>query len=294
MIRRITQGLIAIVLVGAVAGVSGCQPKVEVRSGEVVECRYGHTVRNKVNTLRVPSRDASKYQVKRSVIVCPRHERAERLYAEAQKALAKDDAKTAKAKLEAVAALDPAFGKAKSQLEQIAQGKTPVPDLSTSAGSSGVSGSSGSSSSGTNSKSKPKPAPKPVGPVLSLTRWVPESLSGFATGVTSADALIISREYLPKSGSMEALIISAEQFASKESANSALAEQKARYPKNAKTVTVGGRKSYVGTDGGEFAQLVFTEGQILVVLEGHAKGDAAPEGLIDDLTGVAGKLPAPK
>jgi hypothetical protein len=281
----VVAGVVALaVLAGAVA--LAYDPKVQVRTGERVECTYGHLVSEDIKTISVPRSDASQYGVKTTKIVCPEHARAEQLYDEAQQAIADEDLKTAKKKLTEVVALDPDFKQAQSQLDQIADGKIPVVD-----GNAGASGDTGGDDTA-GEPATPGDDDKPVGPVASLAAWTPDDISGYKADKIISDVLALSCEYTPSSGDrVDVLTISAEQMMSEDAAKAALERDlKLRYDRDTKTVTVKGRSGWAGTNGRDIAVLGIVDGQVLVVLQVRSS-ETDPAKLIADLIKIAETLP---
>jgi hypothetical protein len=292
MHRRIVAVLLALALVPL--GTVGCQRTVSVQTGERVTCRYGDVIKDTVRTIKVPASKAAQYSVKTSFSLCERHERLLSLYMKAQDQIRANKLSVAKGLLAQVVAGDPKFEQAATQLAAINAGKKPAPDLSVRPdGTGGSSGGSSSGGTGSTNATQPPSGGTPVGPTLTLAAWAPATLAGYATGVTAADPLALSREYLPKpaSDSLEALVISVEQFSSGKRASEALKQQMTHYDKGVRTGKVAGRTSTFGTDGKQFAALMFVDRAMLIILEGHAKKGVQPSALHDEIVRVAGKLP---
>lgn len=296
----IAAGVLAVaVLAGAVALLY--DPKVEVRAGERVECTYGHLVSDDIKTISVPRSEAHQYGVKTTKVVCPEHAQAEQLYNEAQQAIAEGDLKTAEKKLAEVVAVYPDFRQAQSQLDQIADGKTPVADGSTGATTGGTSGGdtggtsggdTGGDTGGTDKPSTPGDGDKPVGPIASLAGWTPDEISGYKADRIISDVLALSREYTPSSGDrVNVLVISAEQMLNADTAKAVLERDfKLSYDRNNKDITVNGKAAWTGTNGRDVAVLAIIDGPVLVVLQARStKTD--PAKLIADLTDIAKTLP---
>lgn len=278
-------GLAAASMVLIVA-VAGCQPDVEVRTGQKVECPYGHTVTDGVRKVKVPASDIGKYQVETVSRVCTEHAQTEKLYAQAQDALAAGDMAKAKAALEQVVAVDAGFKMAATQLAQLGKGEKPQPDSS-----AGIpSGSSASTS--TPSSTKPGDG-DPSSPAGSLLKWAPDTLEGFTAEDPTIDVLSIAREYVPGRGAKPtSMVIVAEQFRTPAAAKAALkAQLRNGYPSDRATVEIGGRKGTFGTDGRRFAALGFSDGSVMIVIEMGAAEGAEPGRLKGGLTAVAEQLP---
>lgn len=264
--------LIAVLVVAALAA-NGCGPKmVKVETGEKVDCVYGHTVSSSVHVIEVPADKAGDYGVVSRLVTCGMHKALEKLYAEAQAAIAAGDMAGAKSSLAQIVAKDARFKRAADQLAQIEAGKKPAPDRS---------GSPGSGGSGK----------QPVGPIESLTGWVPDKLAGYKADPILADAMQVSREYVPTgAGRIESLVIVVEQYRNAADAKAARATGIERdYSVGRATVSVKGRSLYFGTDGGRFGIVAWNEGGLLIAIEASAR-DRRPEGLRQPLADVAGML----
>ena len=298
MLRRVLA--IALALAVLPAGLSACQRKVSVQTGERIVCRYGDTIKDTVHTVEVPASEASLYTVKTSFGICERHERMLSLYMRAQDAIAANRLDSARSLLASVVAGDPKFEQAAPQLAAIKAGRKPTvdptvkqqPTGNSTSGGSGSNGSttgSGSSTGGT----KPPAGGTPVGPTVTLAAWAPAALDGYHVGATSADALALSREYIPtpSSVSLEAVVISVEQFSSGRMASAGLKEQMAHFDKDLRSEKVAGRTCTFGTDGRQFAALGFVNGGMLVIVEGHTQKGIRPVALHGELVSVATKLP---
>ena len=246
--RPVLIGIIIAVLVAVAVGyfaLSGCERTVSVENGVRVVCTYGHTVSDSVKTIEVPASQASNYSVQTKTITCPKHQQAEKLYGEAQAALAKADLKAAAASLKKVIALDAGFRQAKAQLAEIEAGKKPKPDTAisgggspgSSAGGSGAGGSAPEPGSGSSEPSgtadggeKPGTTPgtpgddvEPEGPVASLRKWLPDDIKGYAAEPLTADAFVLTRNYAPSGGpKTKQLVIAAEQLGNADKVDAAL------------------------------------------------------------------------
>lgn len=282
--RTRTALLVAALAAALVLG--GCAPaKVKVETGERVMCRYGHLVSEDVKVVEVPADRAGDYSVVTRTITCPRHAAIELLYAEAQAAIQAGDLKAARADLLEVVKQDPSFRRAARQVEQIAAGKKPAPDTTaTPAPSPAPGGGPGGTPGGTEGK-------VPVGPIKSLTGWVPDTLTGFRAEPILADAMQVTREYVATGGGpIESLAIVVEQYKSPQAAAAAIPIGIGRdYPVGWARMAVEGRTAYFGTDGSRFAVIAWNEGALLIVVEGSSR-DRRPALLADPLSDVVRQL----
>lgn len=281
--------LIVLIAVGLVVALGAAAsfvlaPKVSVLAGERIECVYGHVVKDDVKEIEVRKAEAANYGVKSETVTCAKHREAERLYAEAQAALAKGDTKTALAKLEAVAKLDPAFRKTREQTKAVRDGKKVDPD--------GGSDAPPVSLPDTSTPPTDDEDQVPVGPVETLLRWVPDTITGFNAQPMTADEFSVSRLYLAKSASAPAssLTIAVEQYKTASAASTAARKQiGAQYRTGGREVRFEGRTGYFGTYN-DFAVLAWNEGTVLVAAEMQAAGGAKSPDLVDDLETVAAEL----
>ncbi len=271
--RRFFAAALAGLLVAG-AGVSGCKPRtVELQSGTQVLCTYGEVVSEQIETLVVPQKEAGRYSVRTSTVVCDTHRKLEDLYRRAQEDIAAGDLKAARAKLDEVARLDPAFRNAASQRDALGGGDDPPPAV-------GPSTPSGTPSGGTTNT--------PAGPVVNLLKYVPDSIAGYAAQSVVPDVLSVSRIYYPTaSGDVVQLVIQAEQFKDAAQASDKIASDvKSAYPSAAATVKVGGRDAYFGTNARGYAVIGTSDGAAMVVFEMYSKS-RRPEALRSTLTAVA-------
>jgi len=274
------------VVVLAFAGVmaTGCQRKVEVKSGTRTVCTAGEVISENIKTIKVPADKAGAYRVRTIVTTCDKHTKLALAYAEAQAALAAGDTKTAAIKLAQVLAIDPTYRQAKQQADSIAKGGKPGADSSPAPSTNPT----GTTPVVPVVPDKPGEAPGTVG---SLGKWTPDTITGFVAGPPMSDPLSVSREYAPSGSSpAKALTIVAEQFRTSADAKGALDRQvKRAYTKDAATLKINGRDAYFGTDGQRFAVLGFTDGAVMVAMELTAA--KSPEDLRSLAQKVASQLP---
>jgi hypothetical protein len=273
-VTRRTQGiLVAIAVLLVVSGASWfafatfAKPKlVTVKTGEMIVCTSGEVVKDMTREIQVPVADASKYSVKKTTITCDKHQRADKLWDEAQKALAAGDTKTAADKLKELISIQPDNAEATKQLAEIAAGKKPKPSTK---GGSGASGTA-------TATADPSPGESTAG-AGGLTQYVPDAISGFTAQPVVVDPASVARNYVPTSGGSDLLVITAEQTVDAKSAAAAVKTLKATYPSSAAEVNVkSGTTGYFGTRG-QLAAIVFTVGPVVVVAEMHSTGDKASE-----------------
>jgi len=281
--KRIGSFLALTALAAALLTSSGCQKKVDVQTGTRTVCAYGEVVSTDVKTISVPADKVRAYRVVTKTVTCDRHGKLEALYAAAQSDIVKGDLTAAKAKLTQIIAIDSAFRQAQEQLSAIAAGKKPKSDA---AGGGTSTGSKPTSSTATPGDDKP------TGPALSMLRWAPDKLTGFTAGTPGVDAMVVSRQYAPQSGSnVVSLVIVVEQFRSPEYAKAAFDTLvKGGYSRDAAQLTINGHNVYYGTDGRGYAVASFTDGAVLVQAEMASKPGAQAT-LKDPLIAVLKQLP---
>ncbi len=280
--RRFGSLLVLVALATTLLTAGGCQKKVEVKSGTRTVCTYGEVVSTTVKTVSVPANKVGDYQVKTVTVTCDRHKKLEALYEAAQADIATGDMDAAQLKLTQIVASDSAFRQASSQLAVIKSGKKPTADK----GSTGSTGSKPTTST-------PKPGDdQPTGPIQSLLKWAPDKLTGYTADKPAADALSLTRQYIPASDTkVKALVIAVEQFRDKDYAKAGLdAYSKRPYPKSSSTVKVNGHSAYFGTDNTRYAILAFTQGAVLIQVEMIA-APGKQAALKTDLIAVAKQLP---
>jgi hypothetical protein len=285
--RRNLALIAAMVMVGLVG--TGCQRSVEVQTGATVTCTYGHQISDDVKTVKVPAKSASAYRVRKETRTCERHLALEALYAEAQTALAAGDTKLADEKLAQVVKDDPKFGRATQQRAAIARGEKPAPDTSTSPPANAAP-----SPDDPAAVDDAKPGDGDTsGPIGALEKYVPATLAGYTGQRAGADALVISRNYVPEGDSQAVLlVIQAEQFRTAAEAKSAL-EGVMRFvtARSESSQQISGHAVKLGDNGRDSSFAAFTDGSILVSMEIAAKSGVDPSKLKDDLVDVIKALP---
>jgi len=295
--KRLMTLALAAVLVVAVFSASGCQKKVEVKTGTRVVCTYGHVISDNTKVVSVPAKDVAKYRARTVTRICEQHAKLEALYKQAQAAVKAGDISAAKKALAAVVAIDKAYGKAQDQLDQIVAGKKPKsdqnPPSASNPGTSTPAGGGSAAPGGSGGTPTPEtPGGNTSGPIDGLRRWTPDTLAGYAASKPTVDALTIARQYIPADSSNAlTLVIVTEQYRTADDAKIGLARQlTSRYTKDRDTVTINGHSMTYGTDGKRFAALGFTEGAVMVAMEMSVKS-GSPSSLKTPILDVAKQLP---
>ncbi len=279
---RTIRPLIALVLIFTLLGATGCQRKVEVKTGTRVVCTYGHVITDNVRTISVPAKNASRYRIKTVTKTCDKHAQLEKLNAEAQDAIEKGDLKTAETKLKQIVVIDRSFGSAQSQLDTIAKGGTPA-----------VNRSDTANPSKTDAGTKTPGESNPNTPQGKLTSWMPDKLTGYTAAKPALDVFSATREYVPGAKpDIIQLVIVAEQTQSAKTAAEQLARDvKSRHPKNSETIKINGHDVYFGTDGRRLAAVGFTDGSVMVAAQIVLKDAGSASGLKGELVNVVKQLP---
>jgi hypothetical protein len=239
-------------------------------------CTYGEVVSDSVRAIDVPADKASAYTVVTKTVTCAFHAHLEDLYAQAQAEIAAGQLAAAKTKLTEVVKADASFKKAQAQLDAIAAGKTPPSDTGASTPKPATGGDSGA---------------VPVGPVANLSDWVPSTLTGYTSTPIVADVFTLTREYDPKPGGpTDGLVIVVEQYKDGTAAGKAIARSVAfDYPVSPSTTQVKGRAVRFGTDGRRFATVAWSEGGVLIVIEGSSPSHK-PADLKSHLLSLVGEI----
>ena len=265
--------LLAIVLVLALAvTLGGCKRKVTVTTGEIIICTAGEIIEDNTEEIEVPEDEVDQYGVTTTVITCETHGSLGTLYDEAQRAIASGDLTTARERLATIVESDPTYRKAKEQLDAIDAGKTPEVD----AGTDTADGTTQPGDDGTD---------EPTGPVVSLMKYVPDTIDGYVAQGILADAASLSRQYIPTGGDADQLVIEVEQRVDANAAKAQQAVIAGEYPEGATSKTIGSATVIAGARG-QFAAAVFVDGPLTIIVELHATGDSGTD-LIESALAVA-------
>lgn len=286
MKRRIVLAAVITSLLLSV-GLTACGPKtVRVETGVRTVCTYGEVLTDTVKAIEVPANKAGDYGITSKTVTCSLHLRLEKLYAEAQAAIAAGDLDTAKAKLAEIVKSDAAFRQAQKQLDAISAGKTPAEDKEATSTPTPGTNTGGNPGEGGN-----QPEPEPIGPVASLKTWVPDRLTGYTATPLLSDVFSLTREYVPSASSPAAsLVIVVEEYGKAKFAQSAVTKMiGASYSEDAANATIEGRKVRFGTDGSRFATAAWSEGSLLIVIEGSS-ASRQPEKLKSHLLALVAEI----
>lgn len=267
---------VALALGLALTGLTGCEKKVTVTTGEVVLCTAGEIIEDNTKKIEVPADEAADYSVITRVTTCATHADNDVLYREAQEAIAAGDMVVARQRLETIVGRDPSYRKAREQLDALDAGSTPTAD-----GSAG----SGSGTTGGTTTPGDTTSDEPVGPVVNLARWVPDSIPGYIAQGIIADVGSLSRQYLPEAKNADQMVIAVDQMTD---AKAAEAEAKAitrYYTQSTGTRQVGGRTVTVGVRDA-FAVAAFFDGAVLIVVEVHGTSGTGADRIADALAVV--------
>lgn len=276
MKKRLLRIIVSVLVPALALSLAGCQRKVTMKTGEIIICTAGEIIEDKTEEVEIPASEIEQYGVTMTVITCSTHGDVGKLYESAQEAIAAGDLAAAREMLATVVARDPAYGKAKEQLAAIDAGQPPSADTPAPTGDPGTAPADGGDTD-------------PVGPVASLTTYVPDVISGYVAQGILADGASLSRQYLPTAGPADQLMIEVEQWVSAGAAESGQAAMVAAYPEAQTSRTIGGRTVKAGASGA-FAIAVFTDGSITIAVELHSASGTAGASLIEAALAVAGGI----
>lgn len=281
-----TAFLVCLVLLLAVSALSCRGNEVRVRTGLRILCRYGHVITDTTRFVTVDAAQAKNYSVREETTICAAHLRAQKLYAQAQAALAKKQKSKAKALLAKVVGIDPAFKSAASQYKALggegaAGGSAGSSTKSSSSGSSSSSNSGGTTSGGTSSH-------QAGGTYLSR---IPKSLTSYTLVSENEDALSGTRLFAARASSPVRLLTLSVFWLGKKTSFETWYRNtiRARYSVSLKTVTVSGSSAHFGTDGTKFAHICWAENGLVYQGEMEAR-EGNPKTLQAQLVSVANKL----
>lgn len=268
MKKTLTWILAVALVITLPTALAGCKRKVTVTTGEIVICTAGEIIEDSTEEIEVPEDEVADYSVTTKVITCETHSRLATLYDEAQAAIAAGDLATARERLATIIESDPGYRKAKQQLDAIDAGETPAVDggQATDGADDATTGDAGETD-------------EPTGPVVSLTKYVPDTINGYVAQGIIADAGSLSRRYLPNASSADQLVIEVEQQASAAAATATQTALVNSYPQSQSESTIAGRRVLVGASG-QYAIAVFTDGALVIAVEMHSSGGSGA-GLID-------------
>jgi hypothetical protein len=251
-----------------------------VRTGTKTVCKYNHPVSDDTRTILVWRWTAGDYGVKTKTVTCAKHRRLESLLRQAQKARDKKDYKRAQELVNEIKKADPAF--------QAGAVATIEADIGIATG--------GSTGGTTGPGDTPGTTPGGSTPDYSgeLAGLFPKTLAGYTQINDSPGQLTASRMYSADAAAhpnVYLLTIQISRAATSETAKDYINSYvKAYYASGAKSLKVGGKDAYFGTDGGELAILAYPAGTVVVELEMSAI-DKNGAGLYDTLVTLSKQVP---
>ena len=268
MRRRIQTALIiSLAATLALAAASCGRSEVGVRTGQRVDCKYGHVISDTTRYLKVDASRARDYTVRRETTICALHLRALKLYGQAQKALSRKNKAAAKKLLAQVVAIDPHFEGAGDKYASLggrvpAKGKVQTSSSSGGSGSSADNGSEGQPPSGTSTSG------------IFLSR-IPESVSPYKPVSRNEDLLSGSRLFGAKRASWSArsLTISVRWIGKKMKFDDWYRKRlAARFSESRdRNVSVPRGTGRFGTDSGKLANLCWNRGGYVYQIEVEAR-----------------------
>lgn len=287
--RRVlrTTLVVSLVLLLALLATSCGGSEVKVRTGLRVVCKYGHTIKDTSQFVSVDPDKAKDYRVTEKITVCPLHLRAQRLFAQAQSALARHNKPKAKSLLAKVIAIDPTFEGAAERYRSLG-GKAPVVTGSTSAnkGSSGSNGSGGGSGGGGGGGGN---NPGAQGSYLSR---IPKSFSSYRLVSQNEDVLSGTRMFVRTNTTYRVRLLTASvTWIGKRPGFAAWYRQNcgAKYAAGAKSIRVGNKAAKFGTDGSKFALIAWEVSGLAFQVEMEARS-GSPRSLETDAVSIARKM----
>lgn len=299
------------------------QAKVKVRTGTRVVCKYGEVLEDNTRLISVPKSEASKYKVRTVRKLCLKHRRAENLYEQGERALAKGEKERAQEAFKKIMELDPKFRDTRKRLasvnETIVKGSTvssppasspqqpspvaPIPPVSIApsqngelpaaplgepgAPSSDVSpGDTGSEGTGGTGSSTSN---------VDLVLLVPGSLNGYITGGLSKSDTYASRDFLAqgkKQQLVEFLLITVHKLDSSNEAKTFLDRVSRRvFYANAQEVNLrSDRTAYYGTDETTYANVSWYDRNLVYEVQ-MMSATGSPKDLYSEIVEVAKQVP---
>jgi len=257
---------------------------VPVKIGSKTVCRYGHVIKDDTRTVRLPWFLADIFEAKTTKTVCAKHEKCEKLYADAQRKIADGELEEAKTTLNEVQELDEGFKQTSSQLKAIEQ-------AGSSSGSS--SGSSGSSSNNSGSANPGGNTPPTI--PIDLPALLPQgNISGYTRGTLVTDENTAQVDYLPDANTRQkinSLLITVRKMKDKTAANNFINNvSKKVYPNDQESPTIKGKTAYFGTNIHGLATLSWADG-ILVYEIIMRSTTFEPAKLYDDIIDITDYFP---
>ena len=298
-----------IVLAIVVLGFGYFLASTPVKVGTRVVCRYGHVISDNTRTIRVPWFLTDRFKVDEDRSVCSRHERAEKLYAKAQRQIVEKSLPEAKKTLEEVTQLDSNFKKTKSQISAISQ-VTSSDDGGSSGESGGSSGETGNSNGASGSDSGTGGGETSSGGESSdggasgggqsqvqidLPALLPQGdIPGYVRGALLTNRNSVQLDYKPTPGTqtrIRSLLLTVRLMDSPDAVNNFIENtSKKAWPNDAKDPSVKGSTAYFGTNIYGYASLNWPY-SILVYEVNMLSTKATPLDLYDDIVKIADYFP---
>lgn len=245
-------------------------------------------------------------------------QKAERIFAEAERAVQQGELKEAEIKLEELMKEQPGNAKVKDELARVkgliaggASGSTGTSGNGSGSGSGGSQtggqsgsqnsgGSTGSDGDGSGGSGSGNPGNGSGGSTggdsgtnsnITLQAALPQSITGYTLLTKNPGPIEESRTYKPdKAGTVTLLTVVARNEGDGESAQRYIDSLKSKYSRDAKDLTVKRRPAYFGTDGSGVAIILWKISNIVVGVEAQTAGPEASS-LISELSAVAEQFP---
>jgi hypothetical protein len=235
-----------------------------------------------------------------------KHEKAEKLYAQAQKDIAAKDYAAAKKKLKQVEELDKDFKKTADQVDAIDKvaasnggGTTGGGTSGTSNGDSGSTGSSGNSSTnngsanGTNDDGETGGGDSIV--PIDLAALLPQAtIPGYTKGTLLQHGNSAQIDYLPKTDTrlkIGSLLITVRNMGDSQKAGNFIENtSKVVWPNNKKTLSINGSTAFFGTNIYGYANLSWPSDVVVYEIQ-MLSAKSTPATLYDDIVKITNYLP---
>ncbi len=300
---------IAVIIVAIIVlGLGYFLASTPVKVGTRVVCRYGHMISDNTRTIRVPWFLADRFKVDEDRSVCSRHERAEKLYAKAQRQIVEKKLPEAKKTLDEVTKLDSDFKKTESQAAAISQitssdnggsgGESG--DSNGSGGDTGNSNGSGGSDSGaggggTNSGGGSSNGGGQSQVPIDLPALLPQGdIPGYTRGALLTNEKSAQLDYKPTletSTRIRSLLLTVRLMDNSDAVNNFIENtSKKAFPNDSKNPSVKGSTAYFGTNIYGYANLEWPYSVIVYEISMFS-AKATPFDLYDDIVKTADYFP---
>lgn len=281
---RRERALVIALLVILVLPLMGFALLAPVKTGRTVLCKYKHTLVKDVDTKWVLRWTADDYGIDTVKIVCGKHKRLEKMWADAESKKKNGDYAGALSVLKAIQAADPAYPGLTDELAAVAD-------------SAGQDAPPGTDNGGENTAPPADTTPGgDTDPVYSgeLDGFFPASLNGYTLIGATKGSMSANRVYgsdLSVHPKVASLTIQLDQAGSDDLAEQEINKDiKSYYAANGKTESIDGTQVYFGTDNHQLAVAVYHIGGVIFLIEMRSAGPPPTE-LFEELMAIARIVP---